>query len=29
MPVVVANAIIAAVALGSTLYRRPKPMAEG
>jgi hypothetical protein len=29
MPVIVANAIIAALALGSTLYRRPKPMAEG
>lgn len=29
MPVVAANAIIAAVALGSSLYRRPKPIAEG
>ncbi|HEU4587551.1 MAG TPA: hypothetical protein VFS11_02820 [Gemmatimonadales bacterium] len=29
MPVVAANAIIAAVALGSSFYRRPKPIAEG
>lgn len=29
MPVVAANAIIAVLALGSSFYRRPKPMAEG